>query len=104
MSRRITFSPETQTILKIDVDGAEIDVLEGARATLTCDCVVVIEAALLDERAARFGQIVNFMTAHGYEVWDILEPVLRPSDSLLWQVDLVFVPRDSALRASRVYL
>lgn len=104
VSRRVAISPATQAVLKIDVDGAELDVLEGARATLTCDCVVVIEAALLDERAARFSQIVNFMTAHGYEVWDILEPVLRPSDSLLWQVDLVFVPRDSALRASRVYV
>jgi hypothetical protein len=44
------------------------------------------------------------MTALRYEVWDILEPVLRPSDSLLWQVDLVFVPRASALRASRGYV
>ncbi|GJE52618.1 hypothetical protein GOFOIKOB_5691 [Methylobacterium tardum] len=104
VARRLAISPSTQAVLKIDVDGAELDVLEGAKATLTCNCVVVIEAALLDEHAARFGRIVNFMTAHGYEVWDILEPVLRPSDSLLWQVDLVFVPRDSALRASRVYL
>ncbi|TXN44748.1 FkbM family methyltransferase [Methylobacterium sp. WL7] len=103
VSPRLTISPATQAILKIDVDGAEIDVLEGARATLTCDCVVVIEAALLDERTARFGRIINFMTAHGYEAWDILEPVLRPNDNLLWQVDLVFVPRDSALRASRAY-
>lgn len=103
VSRRVAVSPATEIVLKIDVDGAELDVLEGSRATLTCDCVVVIEAALLDERTARFGRIVSFMTAHGYEVLDILEPLHRPSDDLLWQVDLVFVPRDSALRSSRAY-
>lgn len=104
VSQRITFSPATQIVLKIDVDGAELDVLEGSRATLICDCAVEIEAALLDERAARFSRIVNFMSAHGYEVFDILEPLLRPSDGLLWQVDLVFVPRDSELRSSRAFL
>lgn len=99
----IAASINRSVLLKIDVDGAEIDVLEGSRATLTYDCAVVIEAALLDEPVSRFGKIVNFMVAHGYEVLDILEPMLRPGDQFVWQVDLLFVPRHSVMRSSKFY-
>ena len=102
-SARVLLSRETQILLKVDVDGPELSVLAGASATLACDCVVVIEAALLDEETARFSKIVQSMVGLGYEVFDIIEPIRRPGDEFLWQVDLVFVRRDATVRSSRDY-
>lgn len=86
-------------LLKIDVDGAEINVLEGAKEALTRTGVAVIESTL-------FGQIhdvIDFMQKSGFVVYDILEPLYRPLDGALWQVDLVFIPKDSPLRVSCEY-
>jgi FkbM family methyltransferase len=96
--------PVSASLVKIDVDGPEIAVLQGAEASLKAGRdVYLIEAALLDTRMGRFGEIVNHMTAHDYEVFDIIEPLMRPTDNVLWQVDLIFVPRDSAFRGDRQY-
>lgn len=95
---------DAPSVVKIDVDGPELDVLKGCTASLARQQdVYVIEAALLDRENARFGQIVEYMRAHEYEVFDIIEPLFRPSDDALWQVDLVFVPRNSQARAQRSY-
>jgi FkbM family methyltransferase len=53
-------------LLKIDVDGAEENVLQGSQEVLSNDCVVVIEATLADS-SPRFGRIVDFMESHGYQ-------------------------------------
>lgn len=94
----------TSSVIKIDVDGPEIAVLNGAEASLAEGRdVYILEAALLDTDRGRFGEIVNHMTARGYEVLDIIEPLFRPADQVLWQVDLVFVPRGAAARSERTY-
>jgi FkbM family methyltransferase len=92
-----------RAVLKIDVDGPELSVLRGANAVLAVDAVVVIEAALLDTAIGRLGQIIQFMAEAGYECFDIIEPMFRAADDLLWQVDLVFVRRESELRALRSF-
>lgn len=92
------------TLVKIDVDGPELAVLRGARQSLREGRdVYLIEAALLDTDRGRFGEIIEFMSVANYEVFDILEPLFRPSDEVLWQVDLIFVPRFSASRRDRRY-
>lgn len=95
--------PSTEILLKVDVDGKEIDVLEGARGLLGSDAVVISEAALLDTDMGRFSQIVVFMSQLGYEVFDIVEPLCRPVDDVLWQVDLIFCRRSSPLRGLRSF-
>jgi FkbM family methyltransferase len=105
---QITFSSALVTrpskaIIKIDVDGGEIDVLNGGIETLGIECIFIIEAPLCDRNIGRFTEIAMFMQSHGYEVFDIIEPIYRPSDGALWQVDLVFAPRDHAIRAQRAY-
>jgi hypothetical protein len=89
-----------QAILKIDVDGAEIAVLRGSSSLLALDAVLIIEGTLLDTEVARFGQIIQFMCSKGYELFDIIEPLYR-FDDVLWQVDLVFVRRESKFRSNR---
>jgi FkbM family methyltransferase len=90
-------------LLKIDVDGPEIDVLKGAAGTLTLSTVVLIEAPLHDQEIGRLGVIVDYMMCREYDCFDIIEPVFRPHDNLLWQVDLVFTPRRSSWRSPLTY-
>ena len=90
-------------IVKIDVDGPEIDVLNGAKKLMEKDCIFIIETPLMDSKLSRFTTIANYMRAHEYEIYDLIEPVYRPSDNSLWQVDSVFVRKDSYLRISNSY-
>jgi FkbM family methyltransferase len=92
------------SLIKIDVDGPEVDVLRGSEKSLNAGRdIYVIEAALLDTEIGRFGEIISFMGQHNYEVIDIIEPLMRPVDQVLWQVDLLFAPRASVIRADRRY-
>lgn len=91
-------------LIKIDVDGPETDVLAGGQATLeNHDCVVVIECVLHDRDRGRLLDIFNFLRAAGYELLDIIEPMYRSSDQVLWQVDCIFVRAGSPLRGDRSY-
>lgn len=85
--------------IKIDTDGHELSVLEGALNILKETEYIVIEATLF----IQFHEIINFMKIQGFVVYDILEPLYRLLDDVLWQVDLVFVPENSLLRAHKSY-
>lgn len=99
----IELSSAKSCIVKIDVDGPELDVLAGSTEAFKRNTVFIIETPLLDRRNGRISEIYAFMHVNGYEVYDILEPVFRPSDNALWQVDTVFVPAGSELRAGLSY-
>ncbi len=86
-------------LIKIDTDGHEIAVLEGARQTLKNATYVVIESTLF----IQFHDVIEFMRGEGFVVYDILEPLYRLLDDALWQVDLVFVPENSPLRKQKSY-
>lgn len=90
------------TLLKIDVDGPEIKVLQGSKSLFKQDCVIVIESSMADENP-RFSSIVEYLKAYGYEVFDIVDPLYRQTDWHLWQVDLILVKKDSNLWGSKKY-
>jgi FkbM family methyltransferase len=90
-------------LLKIDVDGIEIKVLQGSKSILRNDCVVVIEASISDENP-RFNKIVEYLASYGYEVYDIVDHLYRQSDWHLWQVDLIFVKTNSPIWGSKHYV
>jgi hypothetical protein len=93
---------EGPVLLKIDVDGIEVKVLQGAKSILRNDCVVVIEASIADE-SPRFNRVVEYLSSYGYEVYDIVDPLYRQSDWHLWQVDLIFVKTQSPTWGSKAY-
>ena len=81
-------------LLKIDVDGIELKVLQGSTSLFNKECVIIIEATLGD-RSPRFNILVEYLSTFGFKVFDIVDPLYRTRDWHLWQVDLVFVHEDS---------
>ncbi len=72
-------------LLKIDVDGPELDVLAGASHTLA-KCSVVIVEAPLEHIAAR----ATYLADRGFSMFDIVD--FSYYEDQLWQADLIFVP------------
>ncbi|MDO9454946.1 FkbM family methyltransferase [Nocardioides sp.] len=89
-----------QFLLKIDVQGAELTVLRGAKSVLESTAVAVIECSLFQffQDGASITEIIDFMTDNQFSIYDIIESQYRPLDGALAQVDLVFVPTSSSLR------
>ena len=87
----------------IKVDGIELKVLQGSRSLFNNECVIIIEATLGDKNP-RFNTLVEYLSAYGFKVFDIVDPLYRPRDWHLWQVDLVFVKKESQLWNNFSYL
>jgi FkbM family methyltransferase len=85
-------------LLKIDVEGAEMDVLKGAAETLHNSSAVILEASVVKryEGAAQFADLVLYMKEKGFSVYDIIEGAIE--DGRLLMVDLVFVKTDAPFR------
>jgi FkbM family methyltransferase len=85
--------------LKLDVQGAEIDVLEGAKACLESTSFILLEASLLDYNAGAplVGELVEYLSKKNFVLFDICE-MRRKKDHTLFQVDLLFTKRDSIIR------
>lgn len=85
--------------LKIDAQGAELEILEGSEQTiLRCD-LIQLEVALQNYNtgAPDFQQVVTFMKERGFVPCD-LSGFSRPNGVDLVQIDLLFVREDSGLR------
>ncbi len=89
-------------LIKIDVDGQELDVLEGATGLVIPENIFVIEATLIDQEP-RFSKILDFFKPFGFVLYDIIDALHRPSDLVLWQVDVVMVHESSPLRQNKRY-
>ncbi|MEK7639427.1 MAG: FkbM family methyltransferase [Patescibacteria group bacterium] len=84
-------------LLKIDAEGAELDVLAGAEKTLeTCEAVIV-EAFVYRrfKNSSTFTSLVSFMDRRGFDVFDIFEQFYHKKTSLLLMTNIVFVKRDN---------
>lgn len=81
-------------LIKIDVDGREVDVLKGAVNILKKTECVIVESTLF----GNFYDVLDFMKTQGFVVYDIVDHLHRPFDMALWQVDLAFVKEESVLR------
>jgi FkbM family methyltransferase len=86
-------------LLKLDVQGAELEVLRGANETLARCEIVQLEIALLNynDGAPTAPEVISFMDARGFAIFDVVGFV-RPNGTDLVQVDLLFAKKTSALR------
>jgi FkbM family methyltransferase len=92
-------------LIKIDVQGAELDVLRGASKLLDITEYVVLETSLFCffVGGPQFYDVVSFMKERGFVVYDILEYSYRLLDGAMSQVDLVFVKEDGFFRKHHFY-
>jgi len=91
--------------IKLDTHGHEIPVLEGAAATLAQASLLVIEAYNfpLTPDSLRFHELCAWLEARGFRCCDLADPMRRPSDGTLWQMDLVFARTDDPIFATNTY-
>lgn len=96
-----TMRIEGPCLLKIDVQGAEIDVLNGGLKTLENVEFIFSECSVLEynKGGAQLAQMIAWMDGHGFVLYDICQ-IMRLSDLSLNQMDVVFVRKDSAFRRS----
>ncbi|BAZ01858.1 hypothetical protein NIES37_58650 [Tolypothrix tenuis PCC 7101] len=90
-------SPE---LLKLDVQGYELEVLKGAEKSLSLMKMVLAEVNLIDihQNAALLAELVGWLNERNWVAYDICGLTRRPLDQSLWQADFIFVPRNSPLR------
>jgi FkbM family methyltransferase len=87
-------------LVKVDVDGKEMEVLKGAVQVLEATEYLIIESTCFGQ----INEVVDFMREHGFAIYDIVDPVYRPGDHALWQVDLAFVKQSGQFRQSHGYV
>ena len=92
-------------LIKVDVQGAELQVLAGATRTLREAEAVVLEVSLFGFLIGgpQLYEIVQWMKQSGFVVYDIFGGHYRPLDRALAQVDMVFVREDGLFRRSHAF-
>lgn len=83
-------------LIKLDTHGYEVPILKGAEKALEKTNLVVIETYLFDiaQESLKFHEICSLMEGLGFRAIDLAEPLWRPHDQALWQIDLFFIRRE----------
>lgn len=79
--------------IKLDTHGTEVDILDGAAETLAEAAFLCIETYNLFGQK-RFPELILDLQERGFRCADLVEPMFRPGDKLLWQVDFYFMRSD----------
>jgi len=92
-------------LLKIDVQGAELDVLKGAEKTLMDTEYVILEIAFFNffNDGPKPHHYIDFMKRHGFVIYELFDLQYRPLDGAMSQVDIAFVKEDGIFRQQQHY-
>ena len=92
-------------LLKLDVQGYEMEVLEGYRRNFDRCQVIQCEVSLmpLNQGSPLIHEMVDYLYARGFMMFEVTELIRARSDGALWQVDAMFCRVDSPLRSQRVW-
>jgi FkbM family methyltransferase len=88
-------------LLKVDVQGSELAVLDGAGNSLSQFEIIILEVSIIRIGPVPvFKEVLDYMGARNFRLYDFLPMYHRPLDGALWQGDAFFVRNDSRLVAS----
>ncbi len=92
--------PVGPTVLKIDVQGSEVDVIKGSDGILRDVVLVLVEVGVTvpGQSAPAMAELIRLMSDYGFVPYDFYSPVWRPRDLSLAHIDVAFLPRTSRLR------
>jgi FkbM family methyltransferase len=94
-------------LLKLDLEGHEVEALRGAGALLDAVEAIVIEAQLYDinnNGLPVFRDVFQLLADRGFELYDLASTGWRRRDMRMHMLDAVFVRSDSPLCADRSWL
>lgn len=82
--------------LKFDTHGFERPILDGAVETLTQTKYIVMECYNFRHtpETLLFHEMIELLAESGFRVFNLADPLQRPGDHALWQMDLVFARVD----------
>lgn len=85
-------------VIKIDAEGLDLQVLDGAQQTLAKAEVVLIEATIANKDYPNtLLAVVQKMDGLGFRLFDITDLNRTPERQILWLIEGVFVRKDGAL-------
>jgi len=86
-------------LIKLDVQGYEIEVMRGGAHALESVEAVLMEVNLLrlHDGAPLFHDSAEYMGKRGFQVYDLCSLIRRPYDGAVWQADVIFIRNSSPL-------
>jgi len=99
VAREICPQPD---LVKLDVQGYELEVLKGATETLKRATALIVEVSFIQFQSGMpiVHEVIGHLYQSGFVVCDIFSLSLRPLDHMAGQADLLFLKESSPLRAN----
>jgi len=94
------YSLPSGMLMKIDVQGTELDVLDGAQRILKYCEAVILEVSFFKffKRNPEFHDVIDYMKKRNFVVYDMFDGHNRPLDGALAQKDVLFVKENGRFR------